>query len=80
MYQVAFLILKEILWGKGAQSICWYLQYVILLFVQLVLEANGDDLATIAVRPHGIFGPRDPHMVPTTARLSRAGKTKYIIG
>ena len=47
---------------------------------QLVLESNGDNFHTVAVRPHGIFGPRDPHMVPTTIRMAKAGKTKYIIG
>ena len=47
---------------------------------QLVLESNGDSFHTVAVRPHGIFGPRDPHMVPTTVRMAKAGKTKFIIG
>ncbi|ESO07497.1 hypothetical protein HELRODRAFT_185437 [Helobdella robusta] len=47
---------------------------------KLVLSANSESLKTIALRPHGIFGPRDPHMLPTTARLAAAGKTKFIIG
>ena len=48
--------------------------------VQAVLAANSDALRTVAIRPHGIFGPRDPHMLPTTVRMARAGKTKFIIG
>ena len=46
----------------------------------MVLEANSDDFYTVAVRPHGIFGPRDPHMVPTTIKTARAGKMKATIG
>ena len=48
--------------------------------MQVVLEANSDDFHTVAIRPHGIFGPRDPHMVPTTAKMALLGKTKYMIG
>jgi len=48
--------------------------------VQAVLAANSDVLRTVAIRPHGIFGPRDPHMLPTTVRMARAGKTKFMIG
>ena len=47
---------------------------------QVVLSANGSDFRTVAIRPHGIFGPRDPHLVPTTIRMAAAGKTKFIIG
>ena len=52
----------------------------ISLLLQLVLGSNGDDLYTVAIRPHSIYGPRDPHMVPTTVRMAKAGRTKYIIG
>lgn len=31
---------------------------------QLVLAANGDDLRTVALRPHLIWGPGDPHLLP----------------
>jgi len=31
---------------------------------QEVLAANGPDLATVALRPHLIWGPRDNHLVP----------------
>lgn len=47
---------------------------------KLVLEANGRDLLTIAVRPHGIFGPKDPLLVPTLIDMAKAGKTKFMIG
>ena len=47
---------------------------------QIVLAANAADFHTVAIRPHGIFGPRDPHLVPTTVDLARRGKFKFIIG
>ncbi|MBE0585010.1 MAG: NAD-dependent epimerase/dehydratase family protein, partial [Desulfofustis sp.] len=31
---------------------------------QLVLAANSDDLKTCAIRPHLIWGPGDPHLLP----------------
>lgn len=44
---------------------------------RMVLEANGPDLATVALRPHLIFGPRDPHLVPRL--LERAGARRLAI-
>ncbi|MEQ2172658.1 hypothetical protein GOODEAATRI_023353 [Goodea atripinnis] len=35
---------------------------------------------TVAIRPHGIFGPRDPQLVPTLVDAARRGKMKFIIG
>ncbi|MFW5829728.1 MAG: NAD-dependent epimerase/dehydratase family protein, partial [Planctomycetota bacterium] len=29
-----------------------------------ILTANGDDLHTVALRPHLIWGPDDPHLLP----------------
>ena len=54
--------------------------YIFVFELQLVLEANDDSLYTTAVRPHGIFGPRDPQLVPITADTARRGKMKFIIG
>lgn len=42
---------------------------------RLVLEANGRwNLATCALRPHLIFGARDPHLVPRVLERARAGR------
>jgi len=47
---------------------------------QHVLAANGTDgLLTCALRPHLIWGPRDPHLVPRLIARARAGKL-YRIG
>jgi len=45
---------------------------------QLVLGANGPDLATVALRPHLIWGPGDNHLVPRIIAKGRAGKLRRI--
>ena len=45
---------------------------------QMVLQANGPDLATVALRPHLIWGPGDPHLIPRLIDRARAGKLKRI--
>lgn len=48
---------------------------------KLVLAANGSGgLATVALRPSGIFGEYDLLTVPTVVEKARQGKMKYIIG
>ncbi|KAM4732358.1 LOW QUALITY PROTEIN: sterol-4-alpha-carboxylate 3-dehydrogenase, decarboxylating [Anableps anableps] len=49
---------------------------------KLVLEACNKQkgFLTVAIRPHGIFGPRDPQLVPTLVDAARQGKMKFIIG
>lgn len=49
---------------------------------QLVLEACDKEkgFLTVAIRPHGIFGPRDPQLVPILVDTARKGKMKFIIG
>lgn len=38
-----------------------------------VLAANGDGLRTVALRPHLIWGPGDPHILPRLAAKARGG-------
>lgn len=45
---------------------------------QLVLAANGQQLATVALRPHLIWGPGDPHLVPRILAKAKAGKLRRI--
>jgi nucleoside-diphosphate-sugar epimerase len=45
---------------------------------QAVLAANGPDLATVSLRPHLIFGPGDPHLVPRVIAGARKGRLKRI--
>ncbi|MHC4993505.1 MAG: NAD-dependent epimerase/dehydratase family protein [Planctomycetota bacterium] len=45
---------------------------------QHVLEMNGPGLATVALRPHLIWGPGDPHLVPRIVERARAGRLRLI--
>ncbi|GAA2212047.1 NAD-dependent epimerase/dehydratase family protein [Nonomuraea monospora] len=41
---------------------------------RMVLAADGDRLATVALRPHLIWGPGDPHFLPHFAARARRGR------
>lgn len=43
-----------------------------------VLAADSPQLATCALRPHLIFGERDPHLVPRLIERARAGKLAVV--
>ncbi|MFO0848172.1 MAG: NAD-dependent epimerase/dehydratase family protein [Gemmataceae bacterium] len=43
-----------------------------------VLAANGPDLATVSLRPHLIWGPGDPHLIPRVLARAKAGKLRRI--
>lgn len=46
---------------------------------QEVLAANGvDGLATCALRPHLVWGPRDPHLVPRLVDRARRGRLRRV--
>jgi nucleoside-diphosphate-sugar epimerase len=45
---------------------------------QLALAANGPDLATVALRPHLIWGPGDPHLVPRILDRARSGRLRLV--
>ncbi len=45
---------------------------------KLVLNANDQSLATIALRPHLVWGPGDKNVVPRIMALARAGKLKIV--
>ena len=41
---------------------------------KMVCAANGEELKTVALRPHLIWGPGDPHILPRLAAKVRGGK------
>ena len=44
-----------------------------------VLAANGEqDLATVALRPHLIWGPRDNHLLPRLIQKARHGRLRQV--
>jgi len=45
-----------------------------------VLAANGPELATLALRPHLIWGPGDRHLVPRVLARARAGRLRLVGG
>lgn len=45
---------------------------------QLVLDANGTELRTCALRPHLIWGPRDQHLIPRLLDRARSGTLRYV--
>jgi len=45
---------------------------------QRVLAANGPALATVALRPHFIWGPGDPNLLPRVLKQARAGRLRII--
>lgn len=45
---------------------------------QRVLRANGPELATVALRPHLVWGPGDNHLLPRIAARARAGRLRFI--
>lgn len=46
---------------------------------KMVLKANGaDGLLTVSLRPHLIWGPGDPHLVPRIIQKAREGKLAVV--
>lgn len=45
---------------------------------QIVLEANGPDLATVSIRPHLIWGPGDNNLLPRIIARARRGQLRQI--
>jgi len=47
---------------------------------QRVLAANSKTLGTVALRPHFIWGPGDPNLLPRILKQARAGRLRLIGG
>lgn len=45
---------------------------------KLVLSQHGEKLATVALRPHLIWGPGDNHLVPRIVERHRAGRLRFV--
>jgi nucleoside-diphosphate-sugar epimerase len=45
---------------------------------RLVLAASGPDLATVALRPHLVWGPGDTQLVPRILAQARAGRLRFV--
>ena len=45
---------------------------------QIVIAANGSDLATVSIRPHLIWGPGDNNLLPRIIARARRGQLRRI--
>ncbi len=45
-----------------------------------ILDANGDDLHTCAIRPHIVFGPGDTRFFPAVLSRAKSGRLKAYVG
>lgn len=45
---------------------------------EMVLSANSKTLSTVALRPHLIFGPGDPHLAPRIIKRAKKGKLRLV--
>ncbi len=45
---------------------------------RLVIAANGAELATVSLRPHLIFGPGDPNLVPRVIERADRGRLRIV--
>jgi 2-alkyl-3-oxoalkanoate reductase len=45
---------------------------------RLVLEANSKELATVSLRPHLIYGPGDPHLLPRVIDRASRGRLALV--
>ncbi|MGB0894495.1 MAG: 2-alkyl-3-oxoalkanoate reductase [Parashewanella sp.] len=45
---------------------------------RMILDANSQSLKTVALRPHLIWGPGDPNLIPRVLSRAKAGKLKLV--
>ncbi len=45
---------------------------------RMVMKANSADFATVAIRPHLIWGPGDPHLLPRVIERAKQGKLAQV--
>lgn len=45
---------------------------------KLVLKANSPSLSTVSLRPHLIWGPGDPHLIPKIIASAKKGKLRLV--
>lgn len=61
----------------GRDWLCHY-AHTKAIAEEKVLAANSDDLKVVALRPHLIFGPGDPHLLPRVIESVKAGRLKIV--
>jgi nucleoside-diphosphate-sugar epimerase len=54
--------------------------YSKMLAERLVLRASSPEFKTVALRPHLLWGPGDPHLFPRLAQRARSGRLRLFSG
>lgn len=62
---------------EPSQFLCHY-PHSKMLAEQAVLRANDDRLATVSLRPHLIWGPRDNHLIPRLIQRAKSGRLRRV--
>lgn len=63
--------------GYAKEFLCHY-AHSKAIAEQHVLTSNSDALRTCAIRPHLIWGPNDPHLIPRLIERGKQGKLKIV--
>lgn len=66
---------NELPYGKN--WLCHY-AHTKAIAEQEALAANADSLKVVALRPHLVFGPGDPHLLPRVVESVKAGRLKIV--
>jgi len=61
----------------GRNWLCHY-AHTKAIAEQEALAANSDSLKVVALRPHLVFGPGDPHLLPRVVASVKAGRLKIV--
>ncbi|NCG09142.1 MAG: NAD-dependent epimerase/dehydratase family protein [Verrucomicrobia bacterium] len=61
----------------GSRWLCHY-AHTKAIAEKETLAANGADLQVVALRPHLVFGPGDPHLLPRVLEKARAGRLRIV--
>ena len=61
----------------GEKVLCNY-QKSKIIAEKNILESNNDTLKTCAIRPHLVWGPGDPHLIPRLLERGRKGQLKKV--
>lgn len=68
---------EELPYPPEASYLCHY-PHSKALAEQEVLAANCDNLTTVALRPHLIWGPRDNHLIPRLIQRAKSGRLRQV--
>lgn len=61
----------------GSRWLCHY-AHTKAVAEKETLAANRPDLQVVALRPHLVFGPGDPHLLPRVVEKARAGRLRIV--